>query len=605
MRKLSYFCILILSLYILSPHCHAENIAFTLSLDKDQVSLGGSVQLSLTLYGVQNVSPPNMPQIESLQVRYMGPSSRMSIVNGKVSSSITFLYGLLPTKVGNFKIGPVLVYYNGQKYTSNTATLEVISGPVERRRSTGGLDERTDDLLERVSLEMKAGKDTAYVNELIPLTVRLYVDQLSMRDIHYPQFEHDGFSVEEFSKPRQFPEVRSGVQYEVLEFKTKMFGTRAGELKIGPAEVEGTILVRSSTRTSRSRSSRFFDDKFFNDFLGGYETYPLKLKSGEIPINILALPEQGKPKDFKGAVGKFNFNVLFSPDKVKAGDPIALNIEIRGDGNFNTVNCPELSSDEGFKIYEPQVVRQEEDVKVFEKVIIPKNAGVTEIPVIQFSFFDTQRKLYRTISKGPFPIGVVKPDKEEQIKIVEIPEGSKTPVEKEVLGRDIIYIKDSPGNLTVRGDYIYKRAWFLPSCIVPFILLGMIFVLRKRSDRLKSDVRYARSVRASKEAKEGIRKVKKALNTGDSNKFYDEVFKTLQEYLGDRLHLPTGGITADVVDEKLKGRNVKDSILQEMKEVFGECDMARYAPSELGRENMHNMFKKVKGLIEYFERERI
>ena len=76
MRKLSYFCILILSLYILSPHCHAENIAFTLSLDKDQVSLGGSVQLSLTLYGVQNVSPPNMPQIDSLH----GPINSMPLL---------------------------------------------------------------------------------------------------------------------------------------------------------------------------------------------------------------------------------------------------------------------------------------------------------------------------------------------------------------------------------------------------------------------------------------------------------------------------------------------------------------------------------------------
>jgi hypothetical protein len=38
-----------------------------------------------------------------------------------------------------------------------------------------------------------------------------------MRDIQYPQFPHENFSVNDFTKPSQSPQVLKGVMYEVLE----------------------------------------------------------------------------------------------------------------------------------------------------------------------------------------------------------------------------------------------------------------------------------------------------------------------------------------------------------------------------------------------------
>ena len=60
---------------------------------------------------------------------------------------------------------------------------------------------------------------------------------------------------------------------------------------------------------------------------------------------------------------------------------------IRGEGNFNTVNCPKIETTDGFKIYDPQT-KQENGTKVFEQVIMPMDEKIQEIPRVIFSFFD-------------------------------------------------------------------------------------------------------------------------------------------------------------------------------------------------------------------------
>jgi hypothetical protein len=39
-----------------------------------------------------------------------------------------------------------------------------------------------------------------------------------------------------------------------------------------------------------------------------------------------------------------------------------------------------------------------------------------------------------------------------------------------------------------------------------------------------------------------------------------------------------------------------------IKNIFAECDMARYAPTELGTEKMENTLKELKETIDFLER---
>jgi hypothetical protein len=127
----------------------------------------------------------------------------------------------------------------------------------------------------------------------------------------------------------------------------------------------------------------------------------------------------------------------------------------------------------------------------------------------------------------------------------------------------------------------------------------MIYAKKKR---LETDVRYARGLLAPRKAQVGIRQAKKYLDKDEARKFCDILFLTMQEYLGDKFHLSSKGITISVIDDHLRKEGVSEEVLAKLKDIFRECDMVRYASSRLSRENMRESLKKLEEVIDYFQR---
>jgi len=597
MKRLSV--IIISFLIVLCPFDRAlsKKVGFEATIDRNKVSLGSSVRLNLTFNGTKDIPAPELPEIDGFQSSYLGPSTRMSIVNRRISSSITHIYTLIPLRVGSFKIGPLSFKYKGDTFTSKPIKIEVIEGRVAEQNR--GSSEKELELGDRIFLVMEPEKRDAYLNEIVPVTIRLYVNRLPVKDIQYPDIPHDGFSISEFDKPKQYQKVLKGVIHNVIEFKTSIFGTRPGEHILGPAGLKCSIMIKK-----QRRRSSMFDDFFDNDFFGRYERYPLNLRSEEIPMTVLALPEDGKPKDFTGTIGNFTFDFKAEPKEVKVGDPITLKMIIKGKGNLNTVTCPTLESQEGFKLYEPQI-KQEGNTKIFEQILMPKTDTLHEIPKITFSFFDPERDTYKTILKGPVPIKVTISEKEEGLKFVELPQTAAKALQKEMLGRDIIYIKESPGKLKRKGQFLFKNKIFLALQLLPLLLLISVWTIHKRKERLKTDIRYARLLRAPKRAKKGLSEARRLLNQEQENGFYDLIFKTLREYLGNKFHLPSGGITPHIVDDILKPKGLNEDILNKLRDSFKECDMARYAASGFDKKKMEETFRRTEEIIDYLERQKL
>ena len=97
----------------------AKDIPFEASVNSNIISLGRSTQLNLAFQGTRDVPRPELPEIAGLQIRYLGPSTRMSIVNGRMSASITQMYSPVEVKRGKFTIGPLNFKYNEYTYKSN------------------------------------------------------------------------------------------------------------------------------------------------------------------------------------------------------------------------------------------------------------------------------------------------------------------------------------------------------------------------------------------------------------------------------------------------------------------------------------------------------
>ena len=318
----------------------------------------------------------------------------------------------------------------------------------------------------------------------------------------------------------------------------------------------------------------------------------------------MPLPEEGAPVDFGGSVGDFQFNLHASPTEVKVGDPITLRLTITGEGNFKTVNFPALDFRADFKVYQPEV-RQGESSKTFEQVIIPKNENIKQIPEVRFSFFDTRAAKYRSITRGPIPIQVTPLPKEDRLRVFTAPEEGTGGIRRsEILGRDIIYIKDSPGRLKPRNEFLCRNKLYIAAWLIPLLAIISVLILQKRRERLEADISYARRLVAPRKAKRNLLKLRRLLDSREPVRFFDAVFKALQEYLGDKFHLSTAGITSDIVRE-LSQRNIERATLDKLSRCFSDCDTARFAPSEITGEQMLKTLNLLREVIQELEKVRI
>ena len=606
----------------------ADDVKFEASLDKKSAAIGETAQLGLTFYGTQSVPAPDIGNIDGCDVKYLGPSTMTTIINGTVSSSITHMYKVQPLRLGKFQFGPFSFKYEGNTYKSNVAILTVSEErpreePTAARKGVpgaagvaGGEENIIDslDLKDKLFITLKMDKTNAYVNELIPVVIKLYVNRLNVSDIQLPDLGEEGFSKAQFQEPKQYRERMGGELYDVLEFRTTIFGTRPGEYKLGPAKLKCNLAVKRRVRNMSALNDDFLNDNpsgnpYFDDFFTRYERYPVELKSEENQLILSPLPAEGKPVDFSGAIGDYQFIFQAGPKKVKAGDPVTLTMEINGTGNFNTVIIPKLENTDFFRVYDSQV-KTETNRKTFRQVLIPESDKIYQTPKAIFTYFDPNKKEYKTITQGPVPLQVE--------KVAEAPAQviGGTPVtapsapagfggaeeKKEEPQGDILYIKESPGRLHEKDYQVYKRPVFLAVIIIPLIVLIILYIVYARKERLIRDTRYAQRTAAFKNMKKEFFQLKHCLKSNDAKSFYETLFQTLQNYLGGRFYIPVAGLTFDMVEPVLKSKNADIAVINKIKNIFDICDRAKFALPKADELKMKDDMKELEEIIRDLEK---
>ena len=91
-------------LWLMPQMNYAQDTSFEAFVNTNKVDLGETVQLTLSFEGGKTDSPPEIPHIDGLEARYLGPSTSIAIMNGQYSSHVSYLYTLFPQKTGKFQI---------------------------------------------------------------------------------------------------------------------------------------------------------------------------------------------------------------------------------------------------------------------------------------------------------------------------------------------------------------------------------------------------------------------------------------------------------------------------------------------------------------------
>ena len=584
----------------------AKEIKITVSVDKTRVEVGSHFRLTVGVQGAFDTDIPQLAIPENFTLMY-GPSvsTQTTIVNNVVTVFRGFTYGFSPKETGNFELDPVTLEYKGKTYTSNSVKIEV----VERTPFEGGIEPDRDrskrvDINKRIFVELTTDKNEAYIYEQIIESFKLYFQKgLPIDDLDYVAASTKSFLAEKLGEERRYEEVRDGILYNVIDIRTALFPLVTGNIEIPPAKFKCNIIIRQQG----------YSNSIFDEFMGrGGQRYPVERSTESIKLKIKSLPESDKPEDFAGAVGRFTIDVLAKPTKVKVGDPITLSINIRGEGNIQTIGEPVLALGGGndFKIYPAEtnmtITDRGEGIrgeKLFSKVIEPQHENIDVIPAISFSYFDPELEKYKTITHEPVPIVVEHSDIEIPIRF-SLEDGKKVKGQVKILTKDILPIMSDLYSFKDQGLAIYRRPLFLAFIFFTPILVVIVCVyVQRHIELLQTDTSYARKRRALPRAKKRLADARQLVQLGNPSEFYSTLAKTVMEHIADKLDLAPASITSDNISGILESHGVSHDIIKELKQCLESCDYGRFSASQHPKDQMARTLDTAEEFIMYLEKQ--
>ncbi len=424
----------------LSAAARAETVTV---LSRDVAQVGQPVMLNYRF--VNTGMPEDMPRpaiaVDGLDIRYNGMQTQSSSSfnfggGGMQSNSETafeFMYVVTPDRPGNFTIPGFEVRAGGRRIRTKPVNLRVVgsgsyapqvpvvpnrqqmmppsSGGVPMTPPSGGTSQDSSDA-RAYHGEMVIGSKSAYVGEVIPVELRFYFRaDFQFDNLQRPSFGGEGFTAAPLSEPEQTEQVIEGIPYNVVTFRSAITPVKSGQIEIPAAAMEGRMI----TQDASTGLDPFFD-QFFRNFPGVApgtgRAENIRARTNRRKLEILALPKDGKPENFSGAVGQFTMEAQADPKTAAAGEPVTLQLTVSGRGNFDAIAAPELTGDDGWRTYAPKSSFTPEDSRGFGKSSGTKTFEFSmvarkdreETPGALFSYFDPREKKYVTLTADPVAV---------------------------------------------------------------------------------------------------------------------------------------------------------------------------------------------------------
>ena len=575
--------ILLLTFFI-SGLLSAQEVSFDAKVSKKQLGINERLRVDFTMNtDGDNFEPPSFENFTVVG----GPSQSInnSWINGVRSFSKSYSYFLAPKKRGEFTIGQATIEIDGKTYKTLPVKITVTAA-IDKPKEPNDPNYIAS---EKIHLVAEISNGNPYLNEAITVVYKLYVAQntgvRNWREIDSPRY-NDFWSQNIDVKGIDIMQgAYNGEDYRyVVLRKTVLYPQKTGKLTIEPLSLDITVEVPSNRR-----------DVFGRSFMS---TVNRTVASRNRVINVKPLPENGKPENFSGAVGSFDFKVTTNKESLKATEALELKVSVSGKGNLKLFRLPKPTLPSALEVYEP-----EHSEKVNTRTsgmqgtisdsytVVPNFQGSYPIPKVSFSYFDLKTKQYKTLTS-------------ERL-IIEVNEGPQSTGSTNntpgVLTENII-----PANLNSFSSFKTSTKfqpiisepffnsnlfWFLllgPFLLIPFIM----FVVKRRTTRAL-DVTGNKIRKTNRLARKYLSNAKKSL--GQKEQFYNALERALHNYLKSKLRLETSEFNKEKIEELLGNKNINSATLEGFISLLTSCELARYTP--LSTVDMQNDYKKAAGVI--------
>ena len=567
----------------------AQDVSARAYVDRATVGLNRTFVLNVEVSGTQRFdADPELPDMAGF-ARFLGSntSTSMQMSGGRTEVSITVQYRFQAIQEGVFEIGGIRVVAAGRLLGTEpiqlTVTLAPPSDPAGPEEPAVG----PEDLF----LVAEVSKRRVYVNEPVAISYRIYtcVD-VSNYTITTPTVA-EGFWIEEVPEtqaPTVEEVVRDGQRYTTAVIRrVVMFATGPGNKTLDPLSVTAQVRMR---RRTRSR----LEDLFSRSSLFG-TVVPIEVASDPVEIEVVPLPESGRPADFTGLVGSLGLTASIDRPSVETNDAVTFNFRISAEGNVRSLPAPEIRFPADFEVFPPEVSQSIErsasgvtGSRTYEYVLIPRAPGERAIPPVSMSYFDVATGRYATVTTRPLTIDVTGDP------VVGPTRGVRAGIE--TLREDIRFIRIGDPRFVRSGRSLFDEPTFWVLALLPLVAVTGAAGVRRHHDRLEGDVAYARGRRAGRVARKRLQKAQ-SLKDGDAKEFYAEVGRALRGFMADRLNVAELGFLAHEVAAELGRRGVGQDVIQEYGDCIEICDRHRFAPSGSGTKGHEAMLERAASAI--------
>lgn len=569
---------LLLLLIFLSSFAMSQ-VKFEAKTSKTQLGVNERLRIDFTMNeDGDNFIPPSFENFKVVG----GPSQSInnSWINGVRSFSKSYTYFLSPTKRGTFTIGQSSIEIDGITYKTSpikikvTAAVDIPKDPNDPNYIAS----------ESIHLVAEVSTTNPYLNEPVSVIYKLYVAEntgvRNWSELDSPRY--NDFWSQNIEVKRQ--NVKEGkykgenYRYVVLK-KTVLYPQKTGKLSIEPLTLDVSVEVPSKRRDVFGRLMMTTTNR--------------TVTAGKRTIDVKPLPSNGKPNDFSGAVGSFEFNITSNKNTLKATEAFDLKLEISGKGNLKLFKLPKPNLPSALEVYEP-----EHSEKVSTSLsgmrgsisdtytIVPNAQGRYPIPTVSFSYFDLNTETYKTLTSNELVVSVTEGPGLNSNENTASEEVQKTNVT--TLSKQFSSFKSNGDLKPITETKFYNTSLFWWLFLGPLLLIPLVIVITQKQGKRALDVEGNKIRKTNKLARKYLSSSKKAI--GEKETFYVALERALHNYLKSRLKIETSDFSKEKIDHLLTKKEVQRETISQFLGVLKSCELARYTP--LGVADMEHDYQK-------------
>jgi len=536
--------------------------------DPSTIRLGDSARVTIRIEGREaNPRTPKLPDVDGMRLQLTPPtrSSYTLFQNGRLTESVGVQYVLLlqPQREGTFTIPPFAIWTGTKEQQTKELRLDVRK------------DLRGDQL---AWLDVQVEPQRVYVHEPIRIRVafgiqsgvRVVQERLSNGQPYYDAevqapwlLEFPGGEPIEQGRPdgdlcivvlqrtpvyavRDQDHERNGDRWTRYVFERSFLPTRLGKIELSAPMLRYQRLVREGQ----------------TDIFGGrrgQQSENFFVYGKPISIEVLPIPEAGRPTPYYGAVGRFTIDASLDKDTVRVGSSVKLTLTVHGDGNLEFLRLPALDELEGFHKLGQAEAQRDADKVVVTYDLTPLSTDVRAVPPIAWNWFDTTPGVEKFVETTTRAIPLVVQPLANGETLAPLPDAAAkaiTPGVDDIF--DLPALDGPPVRTASPASWTRWAAVVLPWLAAVALSSVLASVRRRRSDPAAMRARAAGRTAAA------------ALQRGA------EPMGVLADYLGDRLGLPGAALIAPDLRERLVDAKVESALAADVVALIERGTAARY-----------------------------